>query len=371
MVTEATASDIRRYVDGVSAEADRYGSMPFIGGRQAAFVYFGGGTPSYLSVDQLSLIGKRLRDAIPWAPDAEVTFECEPGTLKEHKVHAIRAMGVTRISVGVESFDDDLLFANGRAHRAQHVLPALKWCKEAGFPQVNVDLIAGLVGETEATWDDSVHRTLDADPHSVTIYQLEVPGNTTLAREFRSGDGPMLADWQRKRDWVASAFETFEAAGYQVSSGYTVVKPGPHCQFGYRDNLWQGADMLGMGVSAFSHVQGVHFQNDKHLASYLDRVEAGDSAVARGLEMTPDQRLIREWILQLKLGRVRTAHFARRYGVDVLERFAEPLSEALSAGLLSISADEVVLTREALLKVDTLLPAFFQPRHQSGRPRAA
>jgi oxygen-independent coproporphyrinogen-3 oxidase len=146
------------------------------------FVYFGGGTPSFLSIKQLEGLVKSLTAVRSWDDAEEITFECEPGTLTPGKLDAIRRFGVTRLSLGVESFDDQLLELNGRAHRAPEIFKAYEAARALDFPQINIDLIAGMLGETEEGWADSVRKTIELAPDSVTIYQMELPFNTTITR---------------------------------------------------------------------------------------------------------------------------------------------------------------------------------------------
>ncbi len=361
--TERPSAEIRAYVDALESEAARYAEQPAIAGREAGFLYFGGGTPSFLSNEQLRQLFGAIRTHLHLSDGAEVTFECEPGTLRESKVATLRELGVTRLSLGVESFDERLLELNGRAHGAKQIVPAYELARAQGFDQVNIDLIAGMLGETDETWAFSIERTLQLQPDSVTIYQMEVPYNTAIAGAVRQG-GELwgsLAPVATRRRWKQQAFEALMAAGYRMSSGYTLVKGDT--PFVYRDSLWHGADMLGLGVSAFGHLQGVHLQNHKHIGSYLERVQAGELPLQRGLVLNDDERLIREWILQLKLGHVRPSAFEKKYEVDPLERFAAPLAELQREGLLTIGQDRVELTLDALLQVDLLLPRFFLPVH--------
>jgi oxygen-independent coproporphyrinogen-3 oxidase len=134
--------------------------MPALAGRPIDFVYFGGGTPSFLSTRQLDGLVKRLTAVTPWDDAQEITFECEPGTLTETKLAAIRNMGVTRLSLGVENFNDEILTLNGRAHRSPEVYRAYEYARSIDFPQINIDLIAGMLGETEENWRDCVKKTL-------------------------------------------------------------------------------------------------------------------------------------------------------------------------------------------------------------------
>lgn len=373
--TEQNAASVRRYADALIAAVRRQLARPFAAGRRLRFVYFGGGTPSYLSTRQLTAVFDALDGAVALAPDAEIAFEAEPGTLNAAKLELLAARGVTRLSLGVESFDDALLARNGRAHQRAHIDEAWALARAAGFPQINVDLIAGLEGHDDVSWQAEIDALLALQPDSVTIYQLEVPFNTTLYREMAAGaarGAAPLADWPTKRRWVGEAFARLEAAGYTIGSGYTAVKDPARRPFVYRDLLWRGADMLGVGVSAFSHVQGAHFQVEKSLDRWLERTEAGEVPLARGYLMDPTERAIRAFVLQLKHGRLDRVAWAARHGADPAERFATPLRPLYEAGLASLTDDAIVLSREALLRVDTLLPAFFLPHHGGpASPRAA
>jgi oxygen-independent coproporphyrinogen III oxidase len=368
--TDKNAKEVQGYLDTLAREWELYNEQRAVAGRPLNFVYFGGGTPSFLSVRQLQSLVARMDAVSPWRHAEEVTFECEPGTLNESKLAAIRAIGVTRLSLGVENFDDGILEANGRAHRSGEIAQAYRAAQALGFPQINIDLIAGMLGENDANWRDSVRRTIDLAPDSVTIYQMELPFNTTISKTLRTGDGIPLngevASWSTKRRWVDEAFAAFEAAGYTVASAYAVVK-NPTTKFVYRDRLWQGADMVGLGVASFGHISGVHMQNLDSYGPYCEAIERGELPLGRGLRPTPDERLIREFVLQLKLGAVRPAYFADKYGVDVLDRFRRPLDALSSERLLTATRDLVALSREGLLKVDSLLPRFFLPVHSGLR----
>lgn len=365
--TDNDAARVRRYGEALVRELGMYARAPAIQGRKPRFVYFGGGTPSYLSVDQLEDLFGGLQEHVPWDEAGEITFECEPGTLQEKKIHALRELGVTRLSLGVENFNADILELNNRAHRAKEIFKAYDCAREAGFPQINIDLIAGMVGETDDNWRDCIEQTRKLAPESVTIYQLEVPYNTTIYRRMKDKGMQVapVADWQTKRRWVHEAFEALAADGYKVGSAYT-AKKDDGVQFLYRDGLWHGADMLGLGVASFSHLDGIHFQNAHDLEPYLEAVERGELPIHRALRMTEDEKLVRQFILQLKLGRVETRYFQEAFGVDVRERFQQALEKHQRGGFLSLDGD-IVLSREGLLQIDSLLEDFFLPEHRGAR----
>jgi len=366
--TDKNSKQIARYADGVLSELELYTDQPYLQGRGPEFVYFGGGTPSYLSGDQLRALFDGLRARISWDAAREVAFECEPGTLQEPKIALLRELGVTRLSLGVENFDAHILEINNRAHRAKEIFRTYEFARSVGFPQINIDLIAGMVGETEDNWRACIERTLELAPDSVTLYQMEVPYNTTIYQRMKDGRTEVapVADWETKRRWVSEAFARLEQGGYHVGSAYTASK-GADTSFLYRDSLWHGADMLGLGVSSFSHLDGVHYQNEHTFDAYLDRVERGERPIHRALALSDEEKLVREFVLQMKLGRLDTRYFQDKFGVDVTERFAEPLGEHQRAGWLAIGAGEIVSTREGLMQIDRLLHDYFLPEHRGAR----
>jgi oxygen-independent coproporphyrinogen-3 oxidase len=367
--TDKDSAAIRGYIDAALKEMSLYAAKPFIGGRKPNFVYFGGGTPSYLSVDQLKHLTDGMKSFLPWDEVEEVTFECEPGTLTDHKLQAIRDMGVTRLSLGVENLNDHILEINGRAHHTKEIARAYAFARKIGFPQINIDLIAGMLEETEENWRDCVRKTIEMEPDSVTIYQMEIPFNTAIYKQMKA-EGRLVApvaDWETKRRWVAYAFAEMEKAGYTVGSAYTAVRDKSKTKFIYRDRLWAGADLLSLGVASFGHINGTHYQNQHDFAPYVEKVNAGEFPVFRALTPTNDERLIREFVLQLKLGKVSAGYFNEKFSTDVLNRFAAPLQTLKDWGFLSIEGDAIILNRDGLLQVDRLLHEFFLPEHKNAR----
>ena len=367
--TDKDASQIERYLDATIQELALYSQKPFVGGRKPKFVYFGGGTPSYISSHQLSRLVDAMKKLLPWDEAEEITFECEPGTLSEGKLKVIQELGVSRISLGIENFDDHILQINGRAHGAKDIDRSYDFARSIGFPQINIDLIAGMMGETTSNWKECVRKTIVLAPDSVTIYQMEIPYNTTIFKEMRV-DGKTVApvaDWRTKREWVSYAFSELEKADYSITSAYTAVKDPGRTRFLYRDLLWTGADMVGLGVASFSHVGGTHFQNESDFGSFIAKLHQGTLPIHRALTPTQEERMIRELILQLKLGHVHRAYFQSKFGVDIQQRFADSLSELQDQGFLALDENSLRLNRDGLLQVDRLLHEFFLPQHRNAR----
>ena len=367
--TDKDASEIERYLEAAILELSLYSQKPFLGGRTPKFIYFGGGTPSYISSRQLSQLVGAMKRLLPWDGAEEITFECEPGTLTDGKLKVIQELGVTRLSLGIENFDDYILQINGRAHGAKDIDRSYGFARLIGFAQINIDLIAGMIGETTGNWQECISKTVGLAPDSVTIYQMEIPYNTTIFKDMQANGKRIapVADWKTKREWVSYAFSELERAGYSVASAYTAVKDPGRARFLYRDLLWTGADMIGLGVASFSHVGGTHFQNESELGSYITRLHQGALPIHRALTPTPEERMIRELILQMKLGHVRKAYFQSKFGVDIQQRFAGPLSRLQDQGFVALDEKGLRLNRDGLLQIDRLLHDFFLPQHRNAR----
>ncbi|CAN5855434.1 coproporphyrinogen-III oxidase family protein [soil metagenome] len=367
--TDKNASEIRAYIHAATTEFERYAKRPYLAGRKPKFVYFGGGTPSYLSVPQLQELTNRMKELMPWDEAEEVAFEAEPGTLNEKKLEALREIGVTRLSLGVEHFDDHILESNGRAHRSGEVDRAYNFARGLGFEHINIDLIAGMMNDTTELWRSAVAKAVAMQPDCVTIYQMEVPYNTGIYKTMQAEgkETAPVADWETKREWVSYAFDEFVKAGYTVTSAYTVVKDPDKVKFIYRDALWEGADLLPIGVASFGHLGGIHLQNQADIQPYIETIERGESAIYRAYATSPDERFVREFILKMKLGSVKPSYYKAKFGEDVMTRFASQLGWMRDEGFAVLAEDEIRLTREGLLQIDRLLHEFFMPHHRSAR----
>ncbi len=366
--TDKNSKEVEDYVAALSREIELVSKLPIMGARPFRFVYFGGGTPSFLSAKQLTSLVDRLRANINWDHAEEVTFECEPGTLSKPKLETLRELGVTRLSLGVENFSDKVLEENGRAHLSPEVYRCWEWITELQFPNVNIDLISGMVGETWDNWRDNIARTIALSPDSVTIYQMELPFNTVYSKDILGNQiETPVADWPTKRAWVDYAYEEFAKAGYSVSSAYTLVKDKSKVNFSYRDNLWRGSDLLATGVASFGHASGVHYQNLPEWGSYVGALDRGELPLYRAMRPSRHQLLIREMILLLKTGRLDAGYFRQKFGAEIVDEWRDAWQQHQADGYLTVDGDRIELTRAGLLRVDALLPAFFEPEHQGVR----
>jgi len=359
---------IERYLQALIKELSLHYESTNLSARSVEFVYFGGGTPSILSARQITTLVDGLKKSLPWTAAKEITFECSPQSIGEDKLLALRDAGVTRISMGVQQLDDEVLRKNGRVHLVSDIERAYEMIQKIGFDIVNLDLIVGLAGESESSFMASVEKMVEMDPGSVTIYQLEIPQNTPLYRLYhdqRLNEAPV--SWKRKRARLAQGFKRFEQAGYQLRSAYTAVRDASYRPFVYQDAQYHGADLIGIGASSFSYYAGTHYQNQAKLETYLECVESGQLPIERAYVLSEEDQLIREFILQLKLGEVDQSYFLDKFRVDIFARFSKLIAHFESQTLLESNGEQLKLTREGLLQVDHMLPAFYLPEHQGMR----
>ena len=361
------ADSIDAYLDGLISELERYRTFAGVRSRPLEVVYFGGGTPSLLSTARLRRLFDRLHGAIPWRSSREVSFECAPKSVTRDKARLLREAGVTRLSLGVQQLDDEVLRRNGRVHLVADVEAAYAAIRDIGFDVVNVDLMVGLVGETASSFHRSLDRVIELAPDSVTIYQLEIPFNTPLYRDIQVGTESEPLSWAGKHARFLEGFDRLEGAGYQPISAYTLVRDPARHGFMYQREQYRGADLLGIGASAFSFFQGIHQQNVATLGSYLELVEAGRLPLGRAYALDPEEQMVREFGLQLKLGTISRRYFGDKFGADPVDRFGVELRDLAALGWLTWDEETLRLTREGLSRVDRMIPRLYLPHHRDVR----
>jgi oxygen-independent coproporphyrinogen-3 oxidase len=354
--------DMESYLDVLLAELRYLADQPVIQGRTLRSVYVGGGTPSLLSSRQITKLFDAIRSAFPMDDDAEITVECAPGSSSMDTLQALKESGVTRVSMGVQSTCDAVLQASRRMHMFEDVRQAYERMRTVGFAQVNLDLIVGLPGQTDDTFRTSVDDLVRMETDSLTLYQLEVPHNTPLFKKNqRSGAEKTYTDWAVKRKRLMDAYDQLEACGYNRISAYTAVR-GSH-QFTYQSLQYHGADLLGAGASSFSYVQGVHAQNVASLKGWQQQVEAGCLPVDRAYALSTEEQMIRQFVLQLKLGRVRAEHFLRYFQQNPMSLFQQSLRLLAIRGMLEFDEDGLIMTHKGLAHVDRIIPEFYLKKH--------
>ena len=267
--------------------------------RPVSTVFVGGGTPSLVGAEPLSALLAAIDNRIGLAPGAEVTTEANPESTDPAFLTAIRAAGYTRLSLGLQSTSRRVLRILDRTHTVGRALDVVRWAREEGFEHVNLDLIYGTPGETDAEFADSLAAVIDSGVDHVSAYSLIVEPGTRMARQVRSGllqmpDEDVLAD----RYLQAEAALTAGGLGwYEVSNWAATADPRCRHNIAY----WTGGDWWGIGPGAHSHVGGVRWWNVKHPAAYAAAVAAGRSPGHAREVLDPETRRLEDVLLRLRL----------------------------------------------------------------------
>jgi oxygen-independent coproporphyrinogen-3 oxidase len=314
---------------------------------EADTLYFGGGTPSLMAAERLGRLVDLARSRFRLAEGAEVTVEANPRDLDREGYRALLAAGASRLSLGVQSFDDSVLGEMGRHHSASDSSRAVRLAREAGFRNVSLDLVLGWPHETRTRWRRTLAALLALEPDHVSLYVLEIEGRTVLAHRQRQGRLE-LPDDDRVADLYLETVDRLGAAGldrYEISN---FARPG----FASRHNrkYWDDAPYLGFGMSAHSLRGGRRWWNLDRYATYCRAVEEGRGA--RAGERLRDARERAQEALFTGLRRtegVDLEAFRRRHGIDPLAEWAIPLAEVAQAGLVETAGGRLQLTDRGML----------------------
>jgi oxygen-independent coproporphyrinogen-3 oxidase len=317
----------RRYLDAV--EADLEAALPLVWGRRVASVFVGGGTPSLFSPEGIDRLLGDLRARLPIDPAAEITLEANPGTFERERFRAFRDAGVTRLSIGVQSFDDEMLGRIGRAHDAAQARAAVQAAREA-FATVNLDLMYALPGQDMARLEADLAQALEFEPPHLSIYHLTIEPNTAFAQQ-----PPELPDEDKSSSMLDRIVERTAAAGlkrYEVSA---FARPGHRCR--HNLNYWEFGDYLGLGAGAHSKLSFAHRVlrqvRWREPAMYMERALAG-AAVSNEHEVVqrdlPFEFMMN--VLRLREG-FDLQRFVQRTGLP-LSAIESALERAVARGLL-------------------------------------
>jgi len=358
------------YCDFYSVEAD--GRVePFLGAlsrevalaaphgpnEEIATVYFGGGTPSLLSPEQIGRILDDLRRHWPIRKDAEISLEANPGTLTDEILQGYRRIGVNRLSLGVQSFHDPLLRSLGRIHDRAEALRAVELARTAGFADLGLDLIYAIPGQTMAQWEGDLRTAVGLAPQHISAYSLTIEQHTPLGRMVAAGESrPASAEVEAAM--LERTIDLLAAAGYEHYEVSNFARPGFRC----RHNLayWSHQDYLGFGPSAHSFRredgwgQARRWWNVSNLETYCARLERG-AAPAEGEETLGGRELLAERIfLGLRRGALDLAALAETSDRDLAAGQRESLQGIVTAGLATLAGDILRLTPRGFLLCDEI-----------------
>lgn len=326
-------------------------------------IYFGGGTPSLLSIELLQGLLEVLRNAFRIAEDAEISFEANPGTINADYLRALRVLGVNRLSLGVQSFDDDELRMLGRIHNASDALECCQLSRLAGFEQLNLDLIFGLPGQTLASWVKTLHKATEIGVNHLSLYNLIVEEGTPLFTMLQEGH-LILPDEDAQADMYEMAIDRLPALGYTQYEISNWAR-GVQSQSQHNRAYWLREPYLGLGIASHSQLGNWRWHNPENLDEYIG-IWAGlatsplhemvdDFTCREKIQLTRLEEMQEAMFLGLRLTEdgVSVPQFEQRYGKRPEEVFSKEISKLIRQGLVEwadlLDGPHLRLSRRGLL----------------------
>lgn len=329
-------------------------------GRRVSTVFFGGGTPSLLDCGQLARLLTALRAAFDIEASAEISLEANPGTLTAAKAADFRALGVNRVSLGVQSLDDTLLARIGRRHSRREAIAAFEALRHAGFDTIGLDLIHGLPGQSPAIWRRDLDRAIALGPEHLSLYALGVEEGTAFAAELSAGRLELPGE-REELEMLGIARELAARAGYERYEISNFARPGRRC----RHNLdcWRLAEYRGFGAGAHSFLRApapLRLANTRDIDDYVRRIAAGAEAIAMRESPSPRQFAGEALMLGLRTADgVDERAFTHDHGASPDELFPEALALGEAQGWIERSRGRLLLTEEGILFSNELFRLLF------------
>ncbi|MEY2480094.1 MAG: hypothetical protein QOI04_1021 [Verrucomicrobiota bacterium] len=339
----ADSSQTKRFCEALLREMERLHDRFEL---KLETIFFGGGTPSALTISQLESLLGGLREHVDLAGAVEWTLEANPGSVSARKAVRLRELGVNRISLGVQSWDDALLKLLGREHNAAQAEDSFQILRAAGFANVNVDLMFGLPGQTLAQWEATLAKTIALQPDHVSTYCLTYEEDTEFF--VRHARGEFRDDPENEAEFFQNALRMLQAAGYAQYEISNYARPG--FESSHNRAYWAGENYLGIGPSAFSTVDLRRWQNVADYRAYIDKLFAGESPVSNIETLTPQMKRAERIALGLRTD--------RGVAAEMLQSWPDETREFFALGLMRTAGENFILTPKGKLLADSVAEAF-------------
>jgi oxygen-independent coproporphyrinogen-3 oxidase len=343
-------SQTSRFCEALLRELELNESRRRTGNRRSLLrpstIYFGGGTPTALNIAQLEFLLRGFHERLELSQLVEWTMEANPGSVSARKAALLKKFGVNRISLGVQSWDDELLKLLGREHNAQQAQESFRILRDAGFTNVNVDLMFGLPGQTVDQWRATLEKTIALEPEHVSTYCLTYEEDTEFS--LRHARGEFRQDSDADAEFFETTMAILEDAGYEHYEISNYARPG--FESVHNRAYWLGKDYLGIGPSAVSTIGMQRWQNVCDYRAYINRLLSGESTRTTSENLTHEMKRTERIALGLRT----------RDGISASELtdFAQETDELIGLQLLRKSNGNFVLTRRGKSLADSITEAF-------------
>lgn len=341
----------QRYVDALYKELEREPVQP------VATVFLGGGTPN--AYDSAAVVGllEKLRARFPFeSEEREVTIELNPDLVRDGDFEAYKSGGVTRVSLGVQSLDENEVRTLGRRHSNADVARAVAGARRAGIDSISIDLMFAIPGQTLHSWQSTIERAVALDVDHISTYGLQIEESTPFAAWQRREPGAFFDD-VAEAELYDVAIEKLERAGYEQYEISNFARPGHRCR--HNENYWRNGEYLGFGAGAASYRNGVRSSHTRSIEAYVAAATSVEPIPGESECLEGERRAGEAIMLALRTAQgVPLAAFKERYRIDVLKNYARIVAKYKRAGLLETSEDAVRLTRRGRFVANDICAAF-------------
>ena len=316
-------------------------------------VFCGGGTPTLLPIPDLAALLNAIQRVVAVATLEEFTVEANPATIDDDKARLLVSSGVTRVSMGAQSFFADELKALERIHRVEDIAPSVEILRRNGVSQINLDLIFGIPGQTLDTWSDSLGRAVALEPDHLACYGLTYEPGTKLTAQ-RDHQRIQPCDENLEADMFLLTRDRLCQAGYTQYEISNYARPG--CQSAHNINYWRNGRYIGVGPSAAGYLNNRRYKNIADVAGYVRMIDEQGHAEAETETLDRSAILLETIMMQLRLTEgMSILSFRERVGVDPLELFSDTLAKLVKGGLVARNDDHIALTRQGQLVANAVI----------------
>ncbi|MDD5258683.1 MAG: radical SAM family heme chaperone HemW [bacterium] len=319
-------------------------------------IYIGGGTPSLLSINDVTRLFDSIRRNFFIADRAEVTMEVNPGSCSLEKLKVIRMNGVNRLSIGLQSLNNESLRKMGRIHSVENFVQTYQDARQAGFTNINVDLIYGLPWQTGEEWQDTLAGVIDLNPEHISLYSLTIEHDTPFGRDLKAGRITRINE-DLEAEMYENAVKLLKANGYDHYEISNFAKPGKRCR--HNQIYWRNEDYVGIGAGATSYMGRVRFTNVKEIPQYIEKVFGNVYATVEK-ETLKLEKIIGETImLNLRmLDGFKMEDLRKRFKTDINEIYGPTIKVLSTQGLLKEEEGNVKLTEHGLMIANQVFERF-------------
>lgn len=330
----------------------------YLGNERVDTIYLGGGTPSILSARSLDRLFSKLHALFSIAPSAEITLEANPDDLTDEKLSHFRQLGINRLSIGIQTFDDALLHYLNRVHSREQAITRYERARVYGFSNISVDLMYAIPGQTLTGWATDLDQTLALNPEHISAYCLTIEERTAFGHWTKSGKMQPVPD-EQAAEYLHVLMDTLPGHGYEQYEISNFARPGYLSQ--HNSNYWKNVNYLGIGPGAHSYNGSSRQANLANNYRYVKAIFSGE--VPAQVEQLTQEERVNEYILtSLRTAwGLDTRYLKQAFNIDIIKKYPELLTQLTNNGFLEITDGVIKLTSSGKLFADKISADLFEP----------